>query len=78
MLDQEGPGCVYRIWMTSKQAAFPDQWIKVFFNGSATPAIDMTIGQVFAGTNACTDSKCRNLVSPGGFGEPLMRPGGTR
>ena len=52
MLDQAGPGCVYRIWMTSQQAAFPDQWIKVFFNGSATPAIDMTIGQMFAGTNA--------------------------
>jgi len=51
MLDQAGPGCVYRIWMTSKQAAFPGQWIKVFLNGSATPAIDMTIGQMFAGTN---------------------------
>jgi hypothetical protein len=52
MLDQEGPGCVYRIWMTSQQAAFPDQWIKIYFNGSRTPAIDMTIGQMFAGTNA--------------------------
>jgi hypothetical protein len=36
----------------SKQAAFPDHWIKVSFNGSATPAIDMTIGHMFAGTNA--------------------------
>jgi len=52
MLDQAGAGCVYRIWMTSQQAAFPDQWIKVYFNGSTTPAIDMTIGQIFAGTNA--------------------------
>ncbi len=42
MLDQAGPGCVYRIWMTSQQAAFPGQWIKVYFNGSATPAIDMS------------------------------------
>src|SRR5260221_3538925 len=52
MLDQAGPGCVYRIWMTSQQAAFPGQWIKGYFNGSATPASDMSIRQMFAGTNA--------------------------
>ena len=65
MLDQEGPGCVYRIWMTSQQAAFPDQWIKVYFNGSPTPAIDMTIGQMFAGTNA-------PFLAPPGRGQPAV------
>jgi hypothetical protein len=69
MMDQVGPGCVYRIWLTSKQAAFPDQGIKVFFNGSSTPAIDMTIGQVFAGTNApfLAPLVASNLESSGGY-----------
>ena len=52
MLDQKGPGCVYRIWMTSLQSFFPNQWIKIYFDGAAKPAINMTIGQIFAGTNA--------------------------
>ena len=52
MLDEQGPGCVYRIWMTSQNAAFPARWIKVYFNGSSKPAIDMTIGRMFAGTHA--------------------------
>ena len=69
MLDQEGPGCVYRIWMTSQQAAFPDQWIKIYFNGSRTPAIDMTIGQMFAGKNApfLAPLVQNNLQSSGGY-----------
>lgn len=52
MLDQKGPGCVYRIWMTSLQSYFPNQWIRIYFDGAAKPAINMTIGQMFAGTNA--------------------------
>jgi hypothetical protein len=52
MLDQKGPGCVYRIWMTSLQSFFPNQWIKIYFDGSSKPAISMTIGQIFAGTHA--------------------------
>lgn len=52
MLDQQGPGCVYRIWVTSKRSAFASEWIKVYFDGSATPAIDMTMAQIFSGTNA--------------------------
>jgi Protein of unknown function (DUF2961) len=52
MLDQKGPGCVYRIWMTSLQSFFPNEWIKIYFDGAAKPAINMTIGQIFAGTNA--------------------------
>jgi len=69
MLDQAGPGCVYRIWMTSQQAAFPGQWIKVYFNGSATPAIDMSIGQMFAGTNApfLAPLVAGDLQSSGGY-----------
>jgi len=49
MLDQTGPGCVYRIWLTSLQAVFPNEWIKVYFDGSSKPSIDVTIAQMFSG-----------------------------
>jgi hypothetical protein len=52
MLDQTGPGCVYRIWLTSLQSYFSSEWIKVYFDGAAKPAIDVTIGQMFSGTQA--------------------------
>jgi hypothetical protein len=52
MLDQRGPGCVYRIWMTSLEAAFPAEWVKIYFDGSRVPAIDVTMAQMFSGTHA--------------------------
>lgn len=52
MLDQRGPGCVYRIFMASLQSFFPSEWVKVYFDGSPKPAIDMSISQMFSGGNA--------------------------
>lgn len=52
MLSQQGPGCVYRIWLTSLQTVFPSEWIKIYFDGASKPSIDLTISQIFAGTNA--------------------------
>lgn len=52
MLDQRGPGCVYRIWMTSLQSVFPSDWVKIYFDGSSAPAIDVTVAQMFSGTVA--------------------------
>jgi len=52
MLDQQGPGCVYRIWMTSLQSYFPSEWVRVYFDGQSKPAINMTIGQMFSGLYA--------------------------
>ncbi|HUC56626.1 MAG TPA: glycoside hydrolase family 172 protein [Streptosporangiaceae bacterium] len=52
MLDQEGPGCVYRIWMTSLQSYFPSEWVHIYFDGQSRPAISMTIGQMFSGLYA--------------------------
>jgi hypothetical protein len=52
MLNQKGPGCVYRIWMTSLQSFFPNEWIKIYLDGATKPAINLTIGQIFAGTTA--------------------------
>src|SRR5215469_4617594 len=52
MLDQRGPGCVYRILMASLQKFFPDDWVKIYFDGNQKPGIDMTVRQMFSGTNA--------------------------
>lgn len=52
MLDQRGPGCVYRIFMASLQSFFPSEWVKIYFDGNPKPAIDMTVSQMFSGANA--------------------------
>ena len=52
MLDQQGPGCVYRIFMTSEQKSFPGDWVHIYFDGSSKPAIHMTIRRMFSGFNA--------------------------
>ncbi len=52
MLDQQGPGCVYRIWMTSLQTYFPNEWVHVYFDGQSKPAINLTIGHLFSGLYA--------------------------
>ncbi len=52
MLDQRGPGCVYRIFMSSLQTFFPGEWVKIYFDGQSKPAIDMTIRRMFSGSNA--------------------------
>jgi len=69
MLDQRGPGCVYRIWMTSLQAVFPSDWVKIYFDGHSAPAIDVTIAQMFSGTVApfLAPLVANNLSSSGGY-----------
>lgn len=52
MLDQRGPGCVYRIFMTSLQKYFPSDWVKIYFDGSQRPAIDMPVRRMFSGSDA--------------------------
>lgn len=52
MLDQRGPGCVYRIFMSSLQTFFPGKWVKIYFDGQSKPAIDLTMRQMFSGSNA--------------------------
>ncbi|HVB41927.1 MAG TPA: glycoside hydrolase family 172 protein [Streptosporangiaceae bacterium] len=69
MLNQQGPGCVYRLWVSSLQTFFPDNWIKIYFDGSSKPSIDMTMAQMFAGTNAPFLSPLvdNNQTSSGGY-----------
>ncbi len=49
LMDVKGPGCIYRIWMTGIN---PNAMIRIYFDGSATPAVEMTLGDFFSGLNA--------------------------
>ncbi len=48
LLDEEGPGCVYRIWFTF----FPECNIRFYFDGESVPRIDMGLRDFFSGTRA--------------------------
>src|SRR5262249_55557331 len=52
MLDDRGPGCVYRIWMTDLQKGFPHDGVKIYLDGAAKPAIDLTIAHMLPGRYA--------------------------
>jgi len=48
MLNVEGPGCVYRIWFTAENFQ-TDGIIRIYFDGSDTPAVEMTFTDFFSG-----------------------------
>ena len=53
LYEDDGPGCVYRIWMTCSQAGFvTNNRLRVYFDGETLPRIDLNIGEFFSGTNA--------------------------
>ena len=66
VLDAVGPGCVYNIWFTSIQEF---SRIRFYFDGEATPRIDMDVGQFFSGTAAPFLSPLvgEETVSSGGY-----------
>jgi hypothetical protein len=66
LLDVRGPGCVYRIWFTGQDV---NAFIRVYFDGSSSPLVNMKIGDFFRGTNAPFLSPLvgNNLASSGGF-----------
>jgi hypothetical protein len=69
ILDESGPGCVYRIWMTYSMAGFATNRIRVYFDGETAPRIDYRIADFFKGTNApfLTPLVGDTEVSSGGF-----------
>ncbi|HWF80862.1 MAG TPA: glycoside hydrolase family 172 protein [Streptosporangiaceae bacterium] len=69
MLDQRGPGCVYRIYIASLQRQFPNDWVKIYFDGSSKPAIDVSMSQMFSGSDApfLAPLAQKNLQSSGGY-----------
>lgn len=48
IFDQEGPGCVYRLWIRNVTGA-SSRTLKFFFDGEATPRINRTVAQFFSG-----------------------------
>ncbi|MHA6794714.1 DUF2961 domain-containing protein [Pseudonocardia bannensis] len=50
MLDQRGPGTVYRIWVTGFDPA--TDWLRVRFDDEPAPRIDIALRDLFSGTHA--------------------------
>ena len=74
MLDQTGPGVVYRIWTTGFTAN--TDWIKVYFDGEPTPRINMSMTDFFSGTKApfLYPLTANDDQSSGGFSNYLPLP----
>ncbi|MEW5717377.1 MAG: glycoside hydrolase family 172 protein [Chloroflexota bacterium] len=66
LLDLNGPGTVYRLWVTGFAN---DARIKFYFDGETTPRVNMLLRDLFAGTNPpfLTPLVGNNRVSSGGF-----------
>jgi|GEM_PF-2084604 hypothetical protein len=48
IFDQEGPGCVYRIWIRNTPSA-PNRTIKFYFDNEIFPSISVPVGSLFSG-----------------------------
>lgn len=66
MLDVEGPGCIYRIWMTFDPQTTSGN-IRIYLDGSMVPTVDMNLGTFFNGYTAPFLSPlCGNSFSSSG------------
>ena len=67
LLDLKGPGTVYRMWFTGFNPAV--DYIQIYFDGEATPRINMLLNNLFSGTNAPFLSPLlgNEAVSSGGY-----------
>ena len=66
MLDQSGPGTVYRIWVTLFD---PTSWLRVYFDGEVSPRINILMRDLFSGTRApfLSPLVADNTRSSGGY-----------
>ncbi|MEO6891598.1 MAG: glycoside hydrolase family 172 protein [Ktedonobacteraceae bacterium] len=66
MLDLKGPGTVYRLWVTGFAS---NATIKVYFDGSTTPQINMLLSHLFDGSTPpfLPPLVATNAASSGGF-----------
>lgn len=67
MLDLNGPGTVYRIWLTGFDQS--RDHIKIYFDGETTPRINLLLKDMFSGVNApfLAPLAGNDAVSSGGF-----------
>lgn len=68
MLDVQGPGCITRIWYTA-DGVDPAGRIRIYFDGSDVPLVNMKISAFFSGTRSpfLAPQVGDDLVSSGGF-----------
>ncbi len=69
LFDVQGPGCIYRIWYTASNDFKTDGLIRIYFDGSPAPLVQMTLADFFAGSHPWFPSPLvgNYLVSSGGF-----------
>jgi len=65
LLDVKGPGCIYRFWFTGPI----NGGIRIYFDGSSTPLVDMGREEFFSGGNVpfLAPLVGDNVVSSGGY-----------
>jgi len=66
LLDVKGAGCIYRIWMTGIDL---NALIRIYFDGSSVPTVEMPLGEFFSGRVApfLLPLVCDDNHSSGGF-----------
>lgn len=79
IFDAEQPGCLYTLWFTSDTDGHGKlNWgrIRFYFDGEATPRLDMDANELFDGGHApfLTPLVANNRVSTGGFVSYLPMP----
>jgi len=52
LFDELAPGCLYRFWMTFQDTFMLTNRVKFYFDGETIPRVDLTIEELFCGTNA--------------------------
>ncbi len=52
LYDEQQSGCLYRFWMTFSSPSVLTNRLRFYFDGEASPRIDLTVGEFFSGTNA--------------------------
>lgn len=52
LFDEQAPGCLYRVWMTFTDTTMPTNHVKFYFDGETVPRVDLTVDELFCGTNA--------------------------
>ena len=52
LFDERKPGCLYRFWMTFTTTSMLTNHVKFYFDGELTPSVDITVEELFSGTNS--------------------------
>ena len=52
LFEEMQPGCLYRFWMTFTSQSMSTNRLRFYFDGEEAPRLDITVNELFCGTNA--------------------------